>query len=91
MKLVLPDPELFWESESTTTGQIWWTLRIREVWCGNYYVATISNSPEQNQDFFWQSYNFAGAYLDTGFCNNLEDAKQAAIASLVHENIITVY
>lgn len=89
MKLVLPDPELFWESEGAAWSQVWWSLRIRDVWCGNHYVATISNSPAQNSDFFWQSYSFDGSYLDTGVCNNLEDAKQAAIASLVRENIIT--
>lgn len=88
MKLVLPNPELFWESEGTTTGQIWWTLRVREVWCGNYYVATISKNHEQSY-YFWQSYSFAGSYVDTGSCNNLEDAKSAAIASLLREKIIT--
>lgn len=89
MKLVLPNPELFWESEGTTTGQIWWTLRVNEVWCGNNYVATICKNPTLEPEFFWQSHNFAGSYIDTGFCNNLEDAKKAAIASLVRENIIT--
>ena len=91
MHLILPDPQLYWESEGTTRGQIWWTLRIREVWCGNHYVATVSKNPEQNSDYFWQSYSFDGAYIDTGFCNDLEDAKDAAIASLVRENIISLY
>jgi len=88
MKLVLPDPELFWESE-VTTGQTWWTLRIREVWCGNHYVATIGTNPEYKQEFFWQSYTFDGSHGDGGFSDSLEDAKQAAIASLIRENIIT--
>lgn len=88
MKLILPNPELFWESEGTTTGQIWWTLRVRDVWCGNHYVATISKY-EQHLDYFWQSYSFAGSYVDTGTCDNLEDAKSAAITSLLREKIIT--
>ena len=90
MKLILPDPELFWEQEGILTSQAWWSLRIKEAFGGNYCVATINNSPENNKEYYWQSYSFAGSYLDTGTCLSLEEAKEAAIRSLIQENIITV-
>ncbi len=91
MKLILPDPELFWvQKEDVTTGQTWFTLRIRGSFCSNYYVATIVTSPSYNEIYYWQSYSFDGGYLDTGICKNLKEAKEAAISSLVQEKIITL-
>jgi hypothetical protein len=90
MKLILPDPELFWEYECALNGNHWWTLGTKDIFYANHYVATVCNTPDNKNDFYWQGYTQDGLYIDTGVCCNLDDAKKAVIAALIRENIITM-